>query len=228
MGLGTAMAPYLTLIVIVLATRLIPPLRDLLEGVEVSWELDGGTFSGSFAPLFHPGTMLFVALALGALTQRATRAQTSRALVDAARTVVPVAGALLVMLGLARVMVNAEMIDEVAVASADAVGGAWPLLAPAVGALGTFVTGSATASSALFSELQIVTAAEVGDPVTRTLGAQGVGGALGNAVAPHNLIAAAAVVGLAGRESDILRRTVPVAIPLLGAAGVIALLVVNA
>jgi lactate permease len=64
--------------------------------------------------------------------------------------------------------------------------------------------------------------------VAQILGAQGVGAALGNAIAPHNLIAAAAIVGLAGRESEILRRTLPVAVPLVIAAGVVALVSLNA
>ena len=101
------------------------------------------------------------------------------------------------------------------------------MLAPAVGALGTFVTGSATASNALFSDLQIVTATRVGDPVDVTLGAQGFGAALGNAIAPHNIVAAAAIVGLGGRESDILRKTLPIALSLVAAAGVVALAIAN-
>jgi lactate permease len=87
--------------------------------------------------------------------------------------------------------------------------------------------GSATASNALFSDLQIGTATQVGDPVDVTLGAQGFGAALGNAIAPHNLIAAAAIVGLGGRESDILRRTLPVALPLIAAGGIVALALAN-
>ncbi len=225
MGMARAMAPYLILVAIVLVTRLVPPLRDSLQDVDVAWEAAEGTFSGSFAPLFHPGTMLFVALGLGAIVQGATRDQVRLALVGSARTIVPVAVALLAMLGLARVMVHAGMVDAIAVAAADSLGGGWPLLAPAVGALGTFVTGSATASNALFSDLQIVTATEVGDPVEAVLGAQGFGAALGNAIAPHNIIAAAAIVGLGGRESDILRRTLPVALSLVAAAGVVALVV---
>lgn len=227
MPIARAMAPYLILVVIVLVTRLVPPLKEGLEGIELAWDAVDGAFSGSFAPLFHPGTMLVIALLLGALVQGARRDQIGTAVADAARTIVPVAGALLAMLGLARVMVHSGMVDEIAVAAADSVGSGWPLLAPAVGALGTFVTGSATASNALFSELQIATATSVGDPVDVTLGAQGFGAALGNAIAPHNIVAAAAVVGLAGRESDILRKTLPVALSTIAAAGVVALLLAN-
>lgn len=225
MSMAHALAPYLVLVGIVLVTRLVPPVQNTLQDVEVAWEAADGTFSGSFAPLYHPGTVLVLALALGAIVQGARRDQVLGAVADSARTIVPVAGALLAMLGLARIMVHAGMVDAIAVAAADAVGGGWPLLAPAVGALGTFVTGSATASNALFSDLQIVTATNVGDPIDVTLGAQGLGAALGNAIAPHNVVAAAAVVGLAGRESDILRRTLPVAMPLIAAAGVVALIV---
>ena len=123
------------------------------------------------------GTMLFVALGVGALVQRASGEQVRTSLAGSARTIVPVAAALIAMLGLARIMVHSGMVDAIAVAAADSVGSAWPLFAPAVGALGTFVTGSATASNALFSDLQIVTATQVGDSVAVTLGAQGFGAA---------------------------------------------------
>ena len=56
---------------------------------------------------------------------------------------------------LARVMVQAGMVDAIAAAAADAVGGAWPLLAPSVGALGTFVTAAALAVL-LFAALWLV------------------------------------------------------------------------
>lgn len=227
MGLARAMAPYLILVAIVLATRLIPPLRDTLQNVAFTWDAAGGTFGGTFQPLYHPGTMLLIAFLLGSLVQHAQPAQLGRALAGAARTLVPVAAALIVMLGLARVMVHAGMVDAIAAAAADAVGGAWPLLSPSVGALGTFVTGSATASNALFSDLQVATANAIGQDVAMILGAQDVGAALGNAIAPHNLIAAAAIVGLAGRESEILRRTLPVTVPLVVAAGAVALVLVN-
>jgi lactate permease len=64
------------------------------------------------------------------------------ALVAAPRRLAPVAVALVVMLALARVMVHAGMIGTLAEAAVGA-GRHWPLLAPLIGMLGTFVTGSA-------------------------------------------------------------------------------------
>ncbi len=227
MSLTRAMAPYLILVALVLVTRLVGPLQEWLQGMAITWEAADGTFSGSFQPFYHPGTMLFLAFLGGALVQGARPAQMSAALGGAGRTLIPVGAALIAMLGLARILVHAGMVDAIAAAAADALGGAWPLLAPAVGALGTFVTGSATASNALFSDLQVATATAIGQDVATILGAQGLGAALGNAIAPHNLIAAAAIVALAGRENEILRRTLPVVIPLVIAAGIVALVLVN-
>jgi lactate permease len=74
--------------------------------------------------------------------------------------------------------------------------------------LGTFVTGSATASNILFTDFQNSTARALGMPALPLIGAQGFGAAVGNMVAPHNVIAASAVVQQTGREGEVLRGTI--------------------
>ena len=86
----------------------------------------------------------------------------------ALRRLVPVAVALALMLALSRLMVHSGMIDVLATAAAGA-GGLWPLFAAAVGATGTFVSGSATASNILFTEFQVSTAAALGLPAGSAL-----------------------------------------------------------
>jgi lactate permease len=202
--------PYLLILVLVLASRLIPPLRDALAGVSLGWSIDA-RFSGGFQPLYHPGTILFVGLVAGAvLTGRA--GLIGGALVAALRRLLPVALALVVMLALSRLMVHAGMIGALATA-ASGIGPVWPLLAPLIGVLGTFITGSATASNILFTELQMSTAASLSLSPLALAAAQGFGAAIGNVVAPHNIIAGSASVGLSGREGDVLRLTlVPCAV----------------
>ena len=216
-----AAAPYVSLIALVLVTRLIPPIRDALFGVVVDWELFG-VFSGSIRPLYHPGLLLPVAFAAGAVAQRVTMADVAHSIGQTNRLLAPVVVALLAMVLIARTMSQAGLTDELALAAAG-VGGAWPLLAPAVGALGTFVTGSATASNILFTDLQANTADAIDRPQLPLLGAQGFGAAVGNIVCPHNVVAAAATVGLAGREGAILRRTLPVAALYVALGGLLAL-----
>ncbi len=205
-------APYLVLIGLVLLTRLVPVVRDPLAAWQLSWSLPGG-FIGSFTPLTHPGTLLVVSLVGGAVLQPVAR----RALGGAIRTTLGQLGgvtiALVAMLSLARIMVHAGMTQALAESAAGAAGSAWPVLAPLVGVLGTFVTGSATASNVLFTDLQVATADALDLPLVPMLGAQGYGAAVGNIVCPHNIVAAGATVGLTGAEGDVLRRTL---IPAVG------------
>ncbi len=216
-ALAHDLVPYLAILVLVLLTRLVPALRDALGEIELGWSF-AGAFEGTFQPLYHPGTLLFTGFLIGAAVTGRT-ARVVPAGLAAVRRLLPVASALLAMLALSRTMVHAGMVD--ALAEAAALSGAfWPLVAPVVGALGTFVTGSATASNILFSEFQTSTAAVLSLPPVAMLAAQGFGAAIGNVVAPHNIIAGCATVGLAAREGEILSRTAPICLlyALLGGA----------
>jgi lactate permease len=198
------LAPYLAIVALVLLTRLVEPVATALQTPTLAWEM-GDVFRGSFQPLYHPGTVLFAGLVLAALWTRRTGALPA-ATRDALRRLVPVALALAVMLTLSRVMVHAGLIGELA-ATAALTGTAWPLIAPMIGVLGTFITGSATASNILFTNLQLSAASDLSLSAVVMTAAQGFGSAVGNVVAPHNIIAGCATVGLAGREGDILRKT---------------------
>ncbi len=92
----------------------------------------------------------------------------------------------------------------------DLAGGAWPVLASYVGGLGAFITGSNTVSDMMFANFQWDMASTLGYTLDQhfvIIGAQAAGGAMGNMICVHNIVAACAVTGLIGREGDILRRT---------------------
>lgn len=65
-SLAVDLAPYLLIVLFILATRLIAPAQETLSSVIVTWNLRDH-FTGSFSPLYHPGTMLWCGLLLGAL-----------------------------------------------------------------------------------------------------------------------------------------------------------------
>lgn len=199
------LSPYAIILALVLFTRLVGPVQDALSVVSLDWSF-GGTYSGTFQPLYHPGTMLLLGLAFGSAIMRRADLLPG-ALLAALRRMVPVALALLVMLSLSRIMVHSGMIDVLASATAG-VGSAWPVFAPLIGVFGTFITGSATASNILFTELQMTTATQLALSAPLLVAAQGFGAAIGNIVAPHNIIAGSATVGLTGREGAVLGRTV--------------------
>ena len=92
-------------------------------------------------------------------------------------------------------------------AVAAAAGSVWPMLAAFVGGLGAFITGSNTVSDLMFGEFQWGMAATLHLPRQIIVAAQAVGGAMGNMICVHNIVAACAVVGLSGREGEVLKRT---------------------
>lgn len=186
-----------------------------------------GPFGGSIQPLYHPGTLLFLAFLVGGRFQGAARTELLAALGRAGRRLVPVTMALAAMLILSRLMLHAGMIESLADVAAHRLGAVWPLVAPSVGALGTFVTGSATASNILFTSFQETTAQRLDLPVLAMLAAQGFGAAVGNIICPHNIVAGAAAVGMTGREGAVLRRTLPACLVYVAAGGLLLYLVLS-
>src|SRR6516165_3285778 len=84
----------------------------------------------------------------------------------------------------------------------------FPFFSPVLGWLGVFLTGSDTASNALFSSLQAITARQIGVSDVLTVAANSTGGVTGKMISPQSIAVACAAVGLVGRESQLLRFTV--------------------
>ncbi len=218
-----AASPYLVLIALVVLTRLVPPVQDALRAVSLSWSY--ASFSGSMQVLYHPGTLLMLSFLLGACLQQASFREILHAAASVCRKLFPVLLALIAMLGLSRIMVHAGMIDALALAAAEAAGRSWPLFAPLIGILGSFVTGSATASNILFGGFQVATAQQLGFSVLGMMASQGYGATIGNIVSPHNIVAASATVQLVGREGEVLRQTAGIALAYAVLGGLLAWLV---
>ena len=126
------------------------------------------------------------------------------------------APALLLAVPMVQVFINSasERLASMPIVLAEGVsavtGQAWPLFAPTVGAMGAFVAGSNTISNMMFSLFQFSTAEQIGlgaGGAAIVVAAQAIGGAAGNMICVHNVVAASATVGLVDREGEIIRRT---------------------
>jgi len=84
---------------------------------------------------------------------------------------------------------------------------AWPIFAPFIGGLGAFVAGSNTVSNMMFSLFQFGVGQRIGADPVWMVALQAVGGAAGNMICVHNVVAASAVAGLVGKEGAIIRLT---------------------
>ncbi|KGX91321.1 lactate permease [Pontibacillus halophilus JSM 076056 = DSM 19796] len=219
MNLWIAWSPYVIVILLLLLTRLVPVVKRMsTQAVDLSWNsiLGYEGISSAWQVLYSPGMILTIAAFLAILVQRKSIKTFLVASVMAGRSVKTAGIALLFTLVMVQIFSNsglnsndlASMPDYIAYTLADSFGGVWIFVAPFLGELGSFITGSATVSSLTFSPIQMQIANLTGINLDAVLATQVLGASAGNMICVHNVVAASAVVGLAGQEGEILRKTV--------------------
>jgi lactate permease len=215
-----AWLPYILIGAILVVTR-IPELglKGPLSGVSIPFDriLGFENVSNGIDILYLPGTIPFMLVALltvflhrmpGAAVRQAWGDSIAKMKNPAIALVFAVALVSIFRLSADNPLGLPSMPLALAEVVAAGVGNAWPVVAPFIGGLGSFITGSNTVSDLLFAEFQWGVATELELSRTITVAAQATGGAMGNMVCIHNIVAVCAVVGLSGREGMILRRTV--------------------
>ena len=79
------------------------------------------------------------------------------------------------------------------------------IIAPIIGILGSFVSGSNTVSDTLFTNLQYQSACNLNLPEVMVVALQVIGGAVGNMICVNNTVAVCATVATNGKEGKIIR-----------------------
>ncbi|WP_085506004.1 L-lactate permease [Thalassobacillus devorans] len=218
MGLVTAWSPYLVVVGLLLVTRIIPVVKDFtMRAIDLTWSnilgIEGIT--SDWQLLYSPGTVLVLAAILAVLIQRKSFSNFTKASKESLRSIKNAGLALISTLALVQVFTNSgmnmndllSMPQYIALALAQGFGPMWIFVAPFLGELGAFITGSATVSTLTFSPIQYSIANQTGLNSEVVLSAQVIGAAAGNMICVHNVVAASAVVGLSGKEGDIIRKT---------------------
>ncbi|CAL8898919.1 L-lactate permease [Kocuria varians] len=86
-----------------------------------------------------------------------------------------------------------------------AAGPIFPLIAPVIGWIGVFLTGSVVNNNTLFAPLQVATAEGIGASPALLVGTNTAGGTTAKVISPQSIAIAAGAVGLNGREAEIMR-----------------------
>jgi lactate permease len=229
MSLGWALAPYALLTVLAVGALIIPPVEQALSQVSLGFPLpEASTGFGveteaedpyaPFQPLTHPGTFLLLATLGSFLIYRlrgyfsawADRVEPRPVLSSTAEDAIPASIAIVSFLVLAQVMGTSGQTDVLALGIAEV---SPPLVfaaaANVIGIIGAFMTSSNTASNVLFAPLQDGVAQSEDLSQSAIIAAQSTGGAIGNAIAPANIVLGTSTAGIAGKEGQILRMTLP-------------------
>ncbi len=90
---------------------------------------------------------------------------------------------------------------------AASAGAFFPILSAFLGWLAVFLSGSDTSGNALFGNLQVVAARQLGLHPVLIAATNSTGGVMGKMISPQNIATGVAVTDLKGREGEVLRRT---------------------
>jgi len=234
MGLLTAWLPYLLVAVFLIITRVeFLPFKSWLTAVSVGLsDIFGTGISTAIQPLYLPGSLFAVVALITVLIHKLPAAKALDVWKSAAYSLLPTIIALGASVPMVRVFINsgvnaadlAAMPLELANLAVQTFDSSWPLMAPFVGALGSFIAGSATFSNMMFATLQESAAIQTGNDATTILALQMLGANAGNMICVVNVVAAASVVNLVGKEGQIIRMTLAPMLFYVLASGLVATL----
>jgi len=145
-ALGAALhrnAPYVALTVALCATRLVPPVRDLLKPL---WALRPYDNQPAFAPLYAPGFWL---VSIGLVVLATARAPVGRAVADTARSAWRSCAVTLAFVVMAELYVGSGMAQQIAEAMRSVAGRTAALGVPLFAGVGGFLTGGGSAGNAM-------------------------------------------------------------------------------
>ena len=236
-----AWTPYILIGLLLILTRVRSlPFYSWITSVKyVSPELFGTNVTTEFDPLNIPGIMPFMLIALLCIPIfKMTGKQVGIAWGEAVKRIKAPFIALIFAVPLVRIMMisatnpNDYLSMPIAMAQAmvNVFKGAWPLIDPYVGALGSFMAGSNTVSNMLFALFQFSIADNLEISRVIVVSLQNIGGAMGNMICVHNVIAACATVGLVGVEGLLVKRNlIPMSVACLiaGITGLILVIVMR-
>jgi len=127
------------------------------------------------------------------------------------------------VLGLGWIMNFSGMSSTLALGLA-ATGVLFPIFSPILGWLGVFLTGSDTASNALFAGLQKSTAEQIGVNPILMVASNSSGGVVGKMISPQSIAVATAATGMVGEEGSIFRFALKHSVSMVLVISLIALL----
>ena len=223
MPLLKAFTPYIIIIAILVATR-------VCQNVGMGWASamkaftigtgKSGVILGlnwNWAILWNPGVIFIIVALLTIVIQGMKGSEVSGAWKDTGKQVSGAAIALLFGVAMVNIFrytnVSSDVMDGsmlliMARGLAALAGNAYVIVAPLIGVLGAFMSGSNTVSNTLFSSLQFETATILAMPQVFIVALQNNGGAIGNMVCVNNVVSACATTGTIGNEGKIIRTNI--------------------
>ncbi len=228
MNLLQAFIPYIFLAVIAIVVLAVEPVNRFLGQVEIGLAFPrtetGYGFvneaSSSYSPLqifTHASMFLLVSALAGLFYYRKKgwikRGSSAQIFWKTFKMALPSGIAVICLVAMSRIMSGTGQTMELADGIAGILGRGYVVLAPLIGLLGNFMTGSNMSSNILFGSFQMTTSQMLNVDPSVILGAQTAGGSIGSSVSPSNIVLGTTTAEIPGREGEILKRNLMLTIP---------------
>jgi len=166
----------------------------------------------SFAVLLTPGVLILISIAIAAFLQGKRFSELVRiagtTVYESRKTAVTI----ITIVAMAKIMDYSGMTAAIALMLIAVFAGYYPLVAPVIGMLGTFITGSDTTCAILFGSLQVGAARAIGVDPAWIASSNLSAAAAGKMISPQSVAIGLRIGGLDGREGEIIRKTLKYAL----------------
>ena len=204
-----AWAPFgLVFVILFFTSSIFPAINGWLTNTFKSGiVLYPGTKPTTFKWINNPGVLIIIAGIIGGFVQKTSAKDMGRVFLGSIKQMLKSIITIVTIIAISTVMTRSGMIADIAAALA-ATGSVYPIFAPIIGGIGTFITGSVTSACALFSDLQNQTAAALGFNQSWLVAANGAGATVGKIISPQSIAMATAATGCVGSDGIIIRKAV--------------------
>lgn len=202
-----AWSPFILIFVVLLLTsKLFPFINGPLSSIASTVNIYAGdpTATLTFTWINTPGVFIMLCGIVGGVIQKCPAPEMLQVFRDTCKQMSKTVVTMLGVLACAKIMGYSGMIASIAAFFVGTLGAAYPVVAPLLGALGTFVTGSGTSSEVLFGNVQLQAASSIGADSTWLVAANSLGISAGKMLSPQNIAIGCAACGLVGKDGEIL------------------------
>lgn len=203
--------PYVLIIVLILITRFSESISKMLTSYPFSFTfvLDPIGKTIKIDPLYTPGTIIMFSAIIGGLLLKAGAKDYKKALSETLIQILPTISIITSMMAMANIMSYAGMTKLLAIKFIQIFGSFYPFVSPFLGAIGTFLGGSDTASNVLFGTLQTEASKSIGASAIWLASANASGATGGKLISLQNLTLAVSGINKKGEEGNLMRLVFP-------------------
>lgn len=236
LNLFQAILPYLLIVVFSIAFYIIKPKLEIgfnfnsyMTGLGhvVDAEEDYVTFN----ILKYPFSIIMMStiISMGIFYKKRifNKEKAKRILSNTAQKCISTTITIVFLLNMAVIMMDSGMITEIAESLISITGKMYPLVAPIIGLLGAFITGSNTNSNVIFGYLQEVAANSIGMSAAIMCAVQSIGASIGCAIGPTTVSLGATAAQIQGEENKIYKKTLIPILVMVILLGIMNLIIIN-